>query len=63
MLVNGFDACAGQSVILNLIAELLFSDHPDEGDLWSMEKMQAYLCYVKTFSPEMTDPAARYVTY
>ena len=25
--------------------------------------MQAYLCFVKTFSPEMTDPAARYVTF
>ena len=32
-----------------------------EGDLWSLEKMQAYFCHVKSLKPTMTEAANQYV--
>jgi len=32
-----------------------------EGDLWSLEKMQAYFCHVKSLKPIMTEAANQYV--
>ena len=37
------------------------SDNINHTDLWDIDKMQAYLCYIKTLKPEMTEDAARYV--
>lgn len=32
-----------------------------EDDLWSLEKMQAYFCHVKSLKPTMTEAANQYV--